>query len=167
MYFLCGLRIVVIKNDHTFTSSSDLVLGLPTLPRLDWSAASEHCGLIEQNICFLKEKVCFIYHSLPFERVTRHHMKVRMVLHIVMFVNGIPWKGGMKHFSPEESMTNQHLHVNGLHLTFGSYAHVAENIEPRNSLAPHTRAAILLESSGNLSGGQIFLALDTDHTNAR
>jgi hypothetical protein len=41
---------------------------------------------------------------------------------------------------------------------------VAENVEPRNSLAPCMRAAILLGHSGNLSGGQIFLALDTGHT---
>ena len=31
-------------------------------------------------------------------------------------------------------------------------------------LAPCTRGAILLGSSGNLSGGQVFLALDTGHT---
>ncbi len=41
---------------------------------------------------------------------------------------------------------------------------MAEHVEPRNSLAPHTRAAILLGSLGNLSGSQIFLALDTGHT---
>jgi hypothetical protein len=70
-------------------------------------------------------------------------------------------KKGMKHFSPWEIMTNQHLHVDNLCLKFGLYAQVAENVEPHNSLAPHTRAAILLGSSGNLSGGQIFLALDT------
>ncbi len=44
---------------------------------------------------------------------------------------------------------------------------MAENVEPCNSFAPHTRAAILLGSSGNLSGGQIFFALDTGHTIAR
>jgi hypothetical protein len=41
---------------------------------------------------------------------------------------------------------------------------VAEHVEPCNSLAPCTRATILLGSLGNLSGGQIFLALDTGHT---
>ncbi len=104
---------MVIKGDHEFTSISDLVVDLPTQPRLDWSAASEHCGLIEWNICFLKEKVCSLCHSLPFERVPGI-MVVRMVLHIVKFVNGLPLKGGMKHFSPGEIMTNQRLHENNL-----------------------------------------------------
>ncbi len=34
-------------------------------------------------------------------------------------------------------------------------------------MAPRTRAAISLGNSGNLSGSQIFLALDTDHTITR
>jgi hypothetical protein len=50
MHLLCGFCIVVIKGDHKFASISDLVVGLPTLPRLDWAAASQHCGLIECNI---------------------------------------------------------------------------------------------------------------------
>ena len=77
-------------------------------------------------------------------------MVVHMVLHIVKFVYEFPRKGGMKHFSPGEIMTNRRLHVNDLRLIFGSYAQVAENVEPRNSLAPRPRAAILLGSSGSL-----------------
>jgi hypothetical protein len=73
-----------------------------------------------------------------------------MVLHIVKFVNGLPRKGGMKNFYPREIMINRRLHANNLRLTFGSYAQVAENVEPRNSLAPRPRAAILLGSSGSL-----------------
>jgi len=44
---------------------------------------------------------------------------------------------------------------------------VAEHVEPRNSLAPRTGAAISLGNSENLSGGQVFLALDTGHTITR
>jgi hypothetical protein len=91
-------------------------------------------------------------------------MVVRMVLHIVKFVNGFPWKSGVKYFSPGEIMMNQRLHADNLSLGFGTYYQVAENFEPRNSLAPRTRAAILLGHSGNLSGSKIFLALDTGHT---
>ncbi len=36
-----------------------------------------------------------------------------------------------------------------------------------NSLAPRTRAGILLGNSGNLSGGQLFLALDSGQTIVR
>ncbi len=41
---------------------------------------------------------------------------------------------------------------------------MAEHVELCYSLAPCRRAAILLGSSGNLSGGQIFFVLDTGHT---
>ncbi len=49
-YLLCGFCIVVIKGDQEFASISDLVVGLPTKPRLDWAAASQNCGLIKPNI---------------------------------------------------------------------------------------------------------------------
>jgi hypothetical protein len=49
MYLLRGFRIVVIAGDHEFASISDLVVQLPTAPRLDWSAASQHCGLIKRQ----------------------------------------------------------------------------------------------------------------------
>jgi hypothetical protein len=64
-------------------------------------------------------------------------------------------------------MMDWHLNANNLKLSFGVYCQVAENDEPRNSLAPRTRAAISLRNSGNLMGGQKFLALDTGHTITR
>jgi hypothetical protein len=142
------------------------VVQLPTAPKLDWAAASQHCGLIERNIRFLREKIRSLCHSLPFERVPGI-MVVRMVLHIVKFVNGFPRRGGVKHYSPGEIMTDRRLNANNLQLSFGVYCQVAENVEPRNSLAPRTRAAISLGNSGNLSGGQMFFALDTGHSITR
>ena len=164
MYLMRGFRIVVVKGDQEFASISDLVAGL--MPRLDWAAASQHCGLIERNIRFLKEKIRSLRHSVPFERVPGI-MVVRMVLHVVKFVNGFPRKGGPKLYSPGEIMTDRRLHADDLRLGFGTYCQVAEHVEPRNSLAPRTRAAISLGNSGNLSGGQVFLALDTGHTITR
>ncbi len=73
----------------------------------------------------------------------------------------------MKHYSPGEIMTDCCLHANDLQLAFGIYCQVAKNIEPRNSLTPRTRAAISLGNSGNLSGGQLFLALDSGQTIVR
>ncbi len=72
--------------------------------------------------------------------------------------------GGGKHYSPGEIMTDRCLNASDLKLSFGVYCQVAENVEPRNSLEPRTRAAISLGNSGNLSSGQMFLALDTGHT---
>jgi hypothetical protein len=60
----------------------------------------------------------------------------------------IPKTRGVKHYSPGESMTDCRLNVNNLQLSFGVYCQVAENVEPRNSLALRTRAAIFLGNSG-------------------
>jgi hypothetical protein len=92
MYLLRGFRIVVIAGDHKFASISDLVVQLPTAPKSDWAAVSQHCGLIKRNIRFLKEKIHSLRHSLSFERVPGI-MVVCMVLHIVKFVNGFPRRG--------------------------------------------------------------------------
>ena len=51
--------------------------------------------------------------------------------------------------------------MNQLQLKFGSSCQVAEDMTPRNSLAARTCGAISLRPSGNLSGGQCFLTLDT------
>jgi hypothetical protein len=156
----------VIAGDQEFNSISHLIVSLPTAPKIDWAAALQHCGLIERNIQFLKEQIRSLQHSLPFEWVPGI-MVVRMVLHIVKFVNGFPQRGGVKHYSPGEIMTDRCLHVNDLQLGFGIYCQVAENVEPRNSLASRTRAAISLCNSGNLSGGQLFLVLDSGQTIVR
>ncbi len=110
----------MIAGDQEFNSISDLIVSLLTAPKLDWAAASQHCGLIERNIQFLKEKIRSLLHSLPFERVPGI-MVVHMVLHIVKFVNGFPQQGGVKHYSPGEIMTDCCLHANDLHLAFGIY----------------------------------------------
>jgi hypothetical protein len=49
-------------------------------------------------------------------------------------------------------------------LSFGVYCQVAEYVQPQNSLAPWTQAAILVGSLRNLSSGQVFLAFDTSYT---
>jgi hypothetical protein len=163
MYLLHGFQIVVIAGDHEFASISDLVVNLPTAPKFDWVEASQHCGLIKQKIRFLKEKIHSLCHSLPYESVPGI-MVVRMVLHIMNFVNGFPWQGGVKHYSPGEIMMDSRLHASNLKLGYGVYCQVAKHVESRNSLATSARAEIYLGNSGNLSGCQIFLALDTGHT---
>jgi len=67
MYLLCGFHIVEIAGDGEFASIADQVASLPTNPVMDLAAASQHVGLIERNIRFLKEKTRSIRHSLPFE----------------------------------------------------------------------------------------------------
>ncbi len=154
----------MISGDQEFSALNHVTTVLPTAPCLDWAAASQHCcGLIKCNICFLNEKLCLLHHSLLFTTVPGI-MVVCMVLHIIKFANGFPCRGGVKQFSPGEIMTGHHLHKSNIALSFGVSCQVSENVQPLNSLAPRTRAAILVDSSGNLSGGQVFLALDIGHT---
>jgi hypothetical protein len=89
MYLFHGFRIVVLSGDHEFAVLNDLAADHPNAPGLNWAAASQHCGLIEQNIRFLKKKIHSLRHSLPFE-IVLGIMVVCMVLHIVKFVNGFP-----------------------------------------------------------------------------
>ncbi len=91
-----GFHIVEIAGNGKFAWIADQVASLPTSPILNLAAASEHVGLIERNICFLKKKTCLIRHSLPFERIPAV-MCIRMVLHTVQLMNSFPRKGGLKH----------------------------------------------------------------------
>ncbi len=120
MYLLRGFCIVVLSRDHEFAALSDLAANLSTVPELNWAAASQHCGLIEQNIHFLKKKIHSLCHNLPFEMVPGI-MVVCMVLHIIKFVNGFPGHGGVKHYSPSAIMTGHNLHRNNIVLGFGVY----------------------------------------------
>ncbi len=138
-----GLHITVISGDQEFAALNALTTVLPTAPCLDWAAASQYCGLIKWNICFLKEKICLLCHSLPFTKVPGI-MVVCMLLHIIKFVNGFPCWGGVKHFLPREIMTGCCQHKSHIALSFGVYCQVAENVQPRNSLAPRMQAAILV-----------------------
>ena len=69
-------------------------------------------------------------------------------------MNSFPQKGGLKYYPPSAIMNGTQLHMNQLHLKFGSYCQVAEDVTPHNSLAARTHGAISMRLSGNLSGGQ-------------
>ena len=88
-------------------------------------------------------------------------MVIQMVLHIVKCVIGFPQQGGVKYYSPGQIMTSCGLHADDLLLKFGTYCQVSEHVDPRNSLAERTRGAISIGNSGNLTGYQAFMALDT------
>jgi hypothetical protein len=160
MYMLHRFQIVEIAGDGEFAWIADQVASLHTTPILNLAAASEHVGLVKQNIRLLKEKTCLIHHSLPFECIPAL-MLVRMFLYTVQFMNSFPCKGGLKHYPPSTIMTGVQLHMSQLQLKFGSYYQVVEDITPCNCLAARTCGAISMGPSGNLSRGQCFLALHT------
>ncbi len=78
---------------------------------------------------FSQGEVCSLRHSLPFERVLGI-MVVRMVLHIIKFLNGFPHRGGVKHYSTGKIMTNHCIHANNVVVSFGVYCQIAKNVEP-------------------------------------
>jgi hypothetical protein len=160
MYLLCGFRIIVIRGDHEFNSISNLAANLPTTPTLDWAAAAQHCGLIERNIRFVKDKVRSVRPSLPFKQVPAI-IVIQMVLHTVKFINDFPQRRGVNYYSPVQIMTSWGLHDDDLLLKFGTDCQVPKHVEPRNILAERTRGEISIVNSGNLTGGQAFMALDT------
>ncbi len=86
MYLLRDFYIVVLSGVHEFAAHSDLAANLPTALELNWAAASQHCGIIEQNTHFLKEKIRSLHHSLP-SKIVRGILVVRMLLHTIKFVN--------------------------------------------------------------------------------
>jgi hypothetical protein len=158
---ICFVGSTLLRaGNGEFAWIADQVASLPTNPILNLAAASEHVGLIERNIRFLKEKTRLIHHSLPFEQIPAV-MCIHMVLHTVQFMNSFPRKVCLKHYPPSAIMNGTRLHMNQLQLKFGSYCQVAEDVNPCNSLAARTRGAISMGPSGNLSGGQRFLALNT------
>ncbi len=97
MYMLRGFHVVEITGDGEFAWIADQVASLPTNSILGLATASQHVGLLECNIRFLKEKTRLICHSLPFEPIPAL-MLVRMVLHSVQFMNSFPQKEGLKHY---------------------------------------------------------------------
>jgi hypothetical protein len=54
MYMLCRFHIVELAGDREFAWIADQVASLPTTPILTLAATSEHVGLVEWNVCFLK-----------------------------------------------------------------------------------------------------------------
>jgi hypothetical protein len=102
MYMLCGFHIVEIAGDGEFAWIADQVASLPTNLILNLAVASEHVGLIERNIRFLKEETHLVHHSLPFEHIPAL-MLIRMVLHTVQFMSSFLRKGGLKHYPPAQS----------------------------------------------------------------
>ncbi len=157
---LSACRIVKIAGVGELAWIANQVASLPTTPILNLAAASEHVGLVEQNICFLKEKTHLIHHSLPFEHIPAL-MLVHMVMYTMQFMNSFPCKGGLKHYPPSTIMTGAQLHMSQLQLKFGSCYQVVEDVTPCNSLAACTHGAISIGPSRNFSERQPFFALDT------
>ncbi len=110
MYMLCRFHIVKIAGDQEFAWIADQVVSLSTTPILNLAAASKHVGLIEHNICFLKEKTHLSCHPLPFEHIPAL-MLVCMVLHTMQIMNSFPYRGGLKHYPPSVIMNGAQLHM--------------------------------------------------------
>ncbi len=56
IYLLRGFQIVVIAGDQEFNLISHLIVNLLPAPKIDWAAASQHCGSSRGTFNFSRKK---------------------------------------------------------------------------------------------------------------
>ena len=161
MYTARGFRIVMIRGDFEFNGIANQVAELPSAPRLDLVSRG-HIGPVERNIQYVKQKGRSLWASLPYEQLPGI-VVIYLVLHATRVVNYFPRSGGIPNYSPRMIMRDEQLSMDELRLPFGTYVQVKEPSTQSNSMLPRTRGAIALGPSGNTTGGQVFMALDTGH----
>ena len=161
MYTARGFSIVMIRGDFEFNGIANQVAELPSAPRLDLVSRG-HIGPVERNIQYVKQKGRSLWASLPYEQLPGM-MVIYLVLHATRVVNYFPRSGGIPNYSPRMIMRDEQLSMDELRLPFGTYVQVKEPSTQSNSMLPRTRGAIALGPSGNTTGGQVFMALDTGH----
>jgi hypothetical protein len=141
----------VIRGNFEFNGIAQQVAELPSAPRLDLESQG-HIGPVERNIKYIKEKARSLWASLPYEQLPGIVI-IYMVLHASRVVN--------YYYSPRMIMKDEQLSMDELRLPFDTYVQVKEPSTQTNSMLPRTRGAIALGLSGNTTGGQVFMVLDT------
>jgi hypothetical protein len=159
MYKARGFRIVRIRGDFEFNGITVQVASLPGLPHLSLEAGT-HTEPVERNIRFIKEKARSLVTSLPYQRLPTIII-IWLVLHASSAMNNFPRSGGIQNYSPRMLMRDSQLSMDEFQVPFGTYVQVKESSTQTNSMLPRTRGAIALGSSGNTTGGHVFMALDT------
>jgi hypothetical protein len=160
-YLQRGFRITVFHADGEFAPLKILIESMPNGPMVNLASANEHVPEIERRIRVVKERSRSGRLDLPFERIPKL-MTIHIVLQSVKMLNPFPSKGGISSMSPQTIMSGEVLDYNKhLLLPFGTYCQVHEEETPRNSLVARTKGAISLGPSGNLQGGQKFMALNS------
>ena len=83
---------MVVTADGGFKPLEQLMVDLPSAPRLNLMAANKHKPYVERKIRVIKERVRAVRHSLPFSNIP-----VQITIHMVFFVtkllNIFPVKG--------------------------------------------------------------------------
>jgi len=161
-YLQRGFRITTVHADGEFEPLRALIAALPGGPTVNLASAQEHVPEIERRIRVVKERCRAKRHSLPFKQLPKL-LTIFIVLNAVKLLNFFPTKGGISDtLSPKTIMSGETLdYKKHLSLSIGQYCQVHEEDLPRNSLVARTKGAISLGPSGNLQGGQRFMALDT------
>jgi hypothetical protein len=130
VYARTGFQVQTILMDNEFEKVRDHI----PHANLNIPAASEHIGEIECKICVVKERSHGIVCTLPYAHIP-HQMLLRLLHHIVMWLNIFPVSGGVSdHFSPRELILRNRLdYYHHCKALFGSYCETHEENTPTNS----------------------------------
>ena len=161
-YLQRNFRITTVHADGEYAPLKSLIESMPGGPTVNLASANEHVPEIERRIKVVKEQCRATRHSLPYQRIPKV-LTVHIVLNVVKMLNFFPPKGGISEtLCPKTIMSGETLdYKKHLSLKVGQYCQVHEEENPRNSQLARTKGAISLGPSGNLQGGQRFMALNT------
>jgi hypothetical protein len=153
-----GFRITVIFGDQEFSALNSLATVLSTAPCLYWAAASQHCGLIECIICFLKEKLCLLCHSLQSQQYRALWLSVWCFTSLNLQMNSLARVVSSTFLLVKSWWVVAYTRATS-HCPLESLARLLKKFSHGTVLLHGCK----LHSLGNLSGGQVFLALDTGY----
>ena len=115
------------------------------------TGAGDHVQDVEHNIRTIKECVRANWSRLPFRYNMPPAITIRLVKHVVMWLNSFPRKGGVSTtLSPQAIIWGQTL-SSDVHCRaeFGDYVQTHEDNNPTNSMADRTLGAICLGPTRN------------------
>ena len=125
---------------------------------LNITGKDEHVPEIERFIHTVKERVCAIVNTLPFETLP-YRLAIKIVYNTMFWLNCVPHKDGIHlTLSPCTIVTGLTIDYDKhCKLQFGTYVQVHE--QHNNSMIPRTSGAIALRPTGNAQGSYYFLSL--------
>ena len=133
-------------------------LGIP----YNQAAAKEHVAEIERAIRTIKERIRSVYHSLPFENLTKTMIKY-LVMESARKLNYFPVRGGVSaYYSPREILHHQKLDYHK-HCSIPMFSYVLATDVKEQSNQNDARAidALYLRPLTNVQGGHEVLDLHT------
>ena len=167
LYGRGGFVVRVILMDMEFEKVSDEI----GLVEVNTAAAREHVGEIERSIRLMKERARCVVASLRRIGVKFLHKQIliRMVYHVVMWLNAVPADGGVSmQYSPREIVIQTQLDFKKHAVAdFGAYVEASEDAVRTNDMSDRTHECINLGPTGNRQGSHYTFDLGTGKVTTR